>query len=245
MNDISYEKWKGYWDSLPERPKSQYSQRSKKNKVPHISYKARDIILLSMGYSSYNSYLNSDFWLDFRDWFLKRYSKCYLCGQSSQCIHHKSYDKATLQLKVPQNLIPLCNPCHYLIEFKNKRKVNGEQANQRLDIFKQHGVPHKVKLQRKPNRKAKKKRLTPLEKAQESLRLKNKREQKERNKAKQEADMAANRKRKLANIEAKKKIQATKSEPIIKNFAPIPPIKNHYITPNLDNWQAFIKRKPK
>lgn len=97
-------------------------------------YKKRDAILVKMGYSSYSDYLGSDFWRRFRKRFLRKNPECRLCGNTSEEIHHSSYDKKTLKLKRFDTLFALCSKCHEKIEFSQdgKWKLSLKKANNKL-----------------------------------------------------------------------------------------------------------------
>ena len=82
------------------------------------SYQDRNSTLKELGYSSYQEYLNSDFWKSLRDRLLAFYKfKCRACRKPTHTIHHVSYDRDTLLGVNTRFLVPLCGGCHLKVEF--------------------------------------------------------------------------------------------------------------------------------
>lgn len=91
--------------------------------APPNTYAARNELLLAMGYASYDAYLNSALWKTIRAAALRKYGKhCGVCGRPTHLIHHKGYGRDTLEGRTLDHLIPLCDPCHKRVEFKQSGK---------------------------------------------------------------------------------------------------------------------------
>lgn len=98
-------------------------------------YDERDVTLRSMGFPSYQDYLNSRLWKRIRLRTLKRdKSKCRVCKEPATGVHHKSYSKSVLLGQDITKLVSLCSTCHDLAEFNRFGiKTNLRQANQMLE----------------------------------------------------------------------------------------------------------------
>lgn len=103
------------------------SQREKNAKG--YDYGSRNAILLSLGFESYQAYLRSDLWKVVR---AKVYAAkgrcCYLCDAPATELHHNRYHLNDLIGKRLKYINPICNSCHFKIEFKNGRKTTLGQA---------------------------------------------------------------------------------------------------------------------
>lgn len=68
--------------------------------------------------NKYNDYTKSKEWENLKNTALKRANNtCEVCGKSAQVVHHKSYP-ANFKDDNLDNLIVLCNKCHYKIHKK-------------------------------------------------------------------------------------------------------------------------------
>lgn len=82
------------------------------------NYETRNKLLKTLGYSSYAEYLNSPRWEDIRCRAFKEYGNvCRLCGKEATVIHHKGYGRDVLLGFDLGQLSPLCDECHYKVEF--------------------------------------------------------------------------------------------------------------------------------
>jgi hypothetical protein len=98
------------------------------------SYKARDALLLAMGYASYAVYLQSDRWKGIRSRVFRGSSKCYGCSRQAQQVHHREYTRANLEGRSLHGLEPICRECHEAIEFsKSGGKRLIDHANLALE----------------------------------------------------------------------------------------------------------------
>lgn len=78
----------------------------------------RDVVLRSMCFDSYASYLRSDIWKEIREAVMRKAKwMCRACGRKAVHVHHRSYDKDTMSGRGMKNLIALCQDCHQAIEF--------------------------------------------------------------------------------------------------------------------------------
>lgn len=99
------------------------------------SYKgcrARDALLLMMGYLSYQAYLKSALWASIREKVLADAKECHLCRDVPTQIHHTRYDRPTLLGRSYKYLIPICVPCHRFIEFQGPRKRTMDEVAETL-----------------------------------------------------------------------------------------------------------------
>lgn len=95
-------------------------------------YTTRKFVLKELGFNSYQQYLESDLWREIRANVLKANSKCQVCTKDADIVHHKSYTKMTMMGLKPSELVPLCNSCHYKIEFEFGEKTTLDEADRRL-----------------------------------------------------------------------------------------------------------------
>lgn len=108
-------------------------------------YCQRNQNLAELGYDSYQDYLASPLWRDYVQKNIKG-KKCACCGKPAHVFHHQSYDPKTLELKRKKGkftgpmggaLIPICNECHYKIEFREdgtKRFTSAEIRAARREL---------------------------------------------------------------------------------------------------------------
>lgn len=96
------------------------------------SYTRRDELLLTLGYRSYNEYLESGRWRAIRAVvLLAAGNKCCRCGRTAVRVHHSAYDRDTL-MGVTDQLHAVCEACHDHAEFRNGEKTSLTEANVRL-----------------------------------------------------------------------------------------------------------------
>lgn len=128
------------------------SSKKAKKRVRSVSpvpqtYGERDDLLNSLGYSSYQDYLNSPLWWQIRNAVFAMHFvpngreitvpskvngqsvfrlgsvKCRICPRQAKQVHHLSYARDVLLGKDLSKLIPVCRKCHELIElFPNGMK---------------------------------------------------------------------------------------------------------------------------
>ena len=80
-------------------------------------YRDRKFNLLVLGFKSYKAYLRSALWASIRSHVLV--GLCCLCGSPSQHAHHLGYSLETLRGDDISKIVPLCEKCHYEVEFKS------------------------------------------------------------------------------------------------------------------------------
>lgn len=119
-------------------------------------YEERDRILKEMGYCDYNEYLESALWARIRTKVLNSSGgKCRLCREPAVIVHHRNYKFLTMKgVTWRKSLIPLCNKCHYILEFDSDVKTSGSTVDakylEKKRKIKKHGMPwiglaHKAK----------------------------------------------------------------------------------------------------
>lgn len=97
-----------------------------------VSYRERNRVLKSMGFSSYQAYLDSDLWKTIRDKVLVDDARCVCCGVLATQVHHEKYRKKDLEGRCLSFLHPVCGRCHTVMEFDDDEKMNVKQANKRM-----------------------------------------------------------------------------------------------------------------
>ncbi len=100
-----------------------------------LSYESRNRILKSMGFNSYDEYLNSSTWTLIRSFAISPHSLCVGCGEKASQVHHLAYHQKVLEGDpdaMAKFTVPLCGKCHEKIEFTNGTKNSLKIANIRL-----------------------------------------------------------------------------------------------------------------
>lgn len=97
------------------------------------TYNDRDVLLLSLGFNSYNEYLSSSLWLLIRRIILRRDRyRCRICRANRKLtVHHIDYGLATLVGLNPAGMVVLCHRCHEAVEFHTDRQ--GQKTKLALD----------------------------------------------------------------------------------------------------------------
>lgn len=95
-------------------------------------YEKRNDNLSSLGYRTYQEYLDSEDWSRIRERHLVDYPVCLLCDFPAQQVHHMSYDFETLLGLKKYRLVQLCSVCHKEIEFAGDKKRYLKDANRVL-----------------------------------------------------------------------------------------------------------------
>lgn len=82
--------------------------------------------------AEYQDYLKSPRWREIREDVMRRDNwECRACGHAATQVHHRRYDKRTMDGATTKWLIALCGGCHNRIHFKDgiklkRRKVEAE-----------------------------------------------------------------------------------------------------------------------
>lgn len=124
--------------STPVRTERHWRQRNHNKTVQRNSpmTRARQAVLAILGFSSYDSYLQSPLWTTIRSCVLRRDKHiCCGCGEKATQVHHSLYDMETLSGRDLTHLHSICRECHTHIEVKNDRKVSLQEANARLMLL--------------------------------------------------------------------------------------------------------------
>lgn len=103
--------------------------------MPETSvYEARNQVLKSLGFASYEAYLESPLWKKIRKKVMKRdRNTCQMCYGHATEVHHIQYDRDTLTGKSCRYLIAYCRDCHEALELKDGVKLSGEAVRKRFD----------------------------------------------------------------------------------------------------------------
>ncbi len=120
----------GLWHAAKQRKRA---EKRAGNPVPRDStYCQRTEVLLSLGFRTYQHYLQSKLWARLRSSaFMLARGKCKLCGSRPDVIHHVSYSRDTLLGNEMDNLAAVCRACHKKVEFADdgsKRSLADAQA---------------------------------------------------------------------------------------------------------------------
>jgi hypothetical protein len=98
-----------------------------------MEYEERNEILKSLGFYSYQEYIDSDLWSIIRKEILSRDACfCRICGKRGYEVHHFTYSKDILLGKRPEALITLCRDCHQHLEYDEKIKKPLRQCQRDL-----------------------------------------------------------------------------------------------------------------
>jgi hypothetical protein len=82
------------------------------------AYRDRDKLLKEMGYKTYRDYLAGELWKTIKAaGFEKHGDTCRLCPKKAVALHHVSYCMDVLKGLDLSKLVPLCDDCHYAVEF--------------------------------------------------------------------------------------------------------------------------------
>lgn len=98
----------------------------------------------------YETYLQSEAWAALRLRIMTRDRfTCVACGNKSNCVHHRSYDKETMAGKRLHKLVSLCSECHQHVHFIDDERQSMEITDARLlELIVQHdrqsAVPEKM-----------------------------------------------------------------------------------------------------
>lgn len=93
---------------------------AKRERFVSRAYRARAYALKSMGFESYQDYLQSSLWKQIRRRALDRDGgKCCVCGGTANQVHHQTYSIDVLTGKNIRPLKSLCDACHRGVEFKD------------------------------------------------------------------------------------------------------------------------------
>ncbi len=94
---------------------------------------SRQNILYSLGFNTYENYLNSELWGTIRTRVFERDGhKCISCHSWATQVHHTNYSKDTMTGQDISGLISVCRNCHKMAEFNGKQKTSIYEANRRI-----------------------------------------------------------------------------------------------------------------
>lgn len=99
------------------------------------------------GYPSYETYLTSEHWLEFRQQHLQK--TCFCCKGThwKMCLHHLTYER--LNCEKPSDVVTLCEPCHEEVHAICKRGT--ALANAHIKLANLNGNLVKVEHVEKAN----------------------------------------------------------------------------------------------
>ena len=84
------------------------ARRRKRRRKPKTKFQLQ---LKALGFKTYDAYLKSDHWKEFKESYFAKHKKvCYCCGVPARDLHHTSY--ANLGKEKHSEVKPLCRECH-------------------------------------------------------------------------------------------------------------------------------------
>jgi len=117
--------------SAPER-----TRLEKKLDKEYMSHQSDNHEIYGM---DYDRYLKSAFCKKIRTWVKTRDNyQCQLCGlkrRTSLEVHHRDYERDTLEGLSDNGLITLCSWCHHKVEFYDKEKLNKRDSLEKKELF--------------------------------------------------------------------------------------------------------------
>ncbi len=119
------------------------SQKRTRRKLKHLSRDPQELRLKRAAKrireksekrnEPYETYLQSDEWAALRLRIMTRDKfTCVACGNKSSCVHHRSYDRDTMDGKRLHKLVSLCNECHQHVHFIGEEKQLMDITDTRL-----------------------------------------------------------------------------------------------------------------
>lgn len=118
-------------------------------------YTERNAILRTLGFATYQSYLESPTWRTIRAKVLARdRQQCQLCLGKAFSVHHRSYCRGALDGSQLHHMVSICKPCHERIEFKGEKKRLFAQVQQVFSAWAK--LPKQHILRKQPSRKQQK-----------------------------------------------------------------------------------------
>lgn len=122
--------------------------------APTINYGERAASLRTLGFNSYQAYLDSPLWENIRHRVIaSTKGVCAVCGKGACQVHHTSYCVEAMAGRANKLLVPLCGTCHLKIEFNNK----GGKRPPEMVAFKLKGLIERCRAMREQNSKKKRK----------------------------------------------------------------------------------------
>lgn len=89
-------------------------KRKPKRRKKRTTFVPFDKKLESLGFKSYEAYLLSEHWQNFKKRYFSRHNRiCYCCGKPSQDLHHITYEN--LGRERLRDVKPLCRDCHKIV----------------------------------------------------------------------------------------------------------------------------------
>lgn len=86
--------------------------------------------------AEYKDYLQSPQWQQIRAEVIQRDDgKCKACGRTATQVHHRKYDKRTMNGETLKWLVALCGGCHSRIHFKDGVKLKRRQVEAELKVL--------------------------------------------------------------------------------------------------------------
>jgi hypothetical protein len=92
-----------------------------------------DTLLNRLGYSNYRHYKNRALWRKIRNRVLARDDHtCIRCNGRADEVHPRSYDETVILGRQDEQLVSVCNGCHFVIHFDSKFNRRPEEEQERI-----------------------------------------------------------------------------------------------------------------
>ncbi len=93
----------------------------------------RRMVLMELGFDTYEAYLYSDLWKRIRRAVLDRDRHRCKCGSKATQVHHRRYAKVDLAGSTLKFLVAICRPCHEFGSKDGERVTTPDEANIRIE----------------------------------------------------------------------------------------------------------------
>ena len=105
--------------------------------------------LANLGFASYDEYLFSSHWTNFRKRFIGR--KCEGCGGRWVNLHHVNYER--LGAELDEDVVPLCRDCHeYVHKVCKERRWKISPRSTERALNERRGIPQEARVPRRRKR---------------------------------------------------------------------------------------------
>lgn len=92
----------------------------------------RRMVLMELGFDTYEAYLCSDLWKRIRRAVLDRDRHRCKCGAKATQVHHRRYAKVDLSGQTLLYLVAICEPCHRFGSKDGERTTTPDEAEARI-----------------------------------------------------------------------------------------------------------------
>ena len=127
------------------RAETRREARQRRRTAKQLDAAGERVGVSKMTAAEYQAYLQSPKWQEIRQAVMSRDGgKCRGCGREATQVHHRRYDRRTMEGETIEWLIALCGGCHRCIHFKNGNKLKPRRTEvllQGMLLLAQSDVP--------------------------------------------------------------------------------------------------------